>query len=81
LDESLLSAVYEKPGSRKIGHYVPGTRIPICSDDEFSVSSNGEAPVINLAWHIGDEIRAYMRSRGFKGRIVDILSQRDFTDA
>ena len=25
-----MLAVFEKPGSLKIGHYVPGTRIPIC---------------------------------------------------
>ncbi|HIE83910.1 MAG TPA: methyltransferase, partial [Dehalococcoidia bacterium] len=29
LDESHISAVYEIRGSIKVGHYVPGTRIPI----------------------------------------------------
>lgn len=81
LDESVISAVYEKPTSGKIGHYVPGTRIPILSDDEFSVPPMSDAPLLNLAWHVGEEIRSYMRARGFHGRIIDILSQRDFSDA
>ncbi|MDB5579117.1 MAG: hypothetical protein JWR80_4293, partial [Bradyrhizobium sp.] len=29
LDRQSIGAIYEKPGSGKIGHYVPGTRIPI----------------------------------------------------
>lgn len=78
LDETFISAVYEKPGSAKIGHYVPGTRIPIYSDDEFSMAETGEAPLINLAWHISTEITAYMRGRGYTGRIIDIISQDDF---
>ena len=39
LDEHIISAVYEKPGSLKIGHYLPGTRIIIRSDDDFEYSS------------------------------------------
>jgi SAM-dependent methyltransferase len=78
LDERVISAVYEKPASGKIGHYVPGTRIPIVSDDEFKA---GDGPLLNLAWHISDEIGTYVRSRGFKGRIIDIISQKDFGDA
>lgn len=78
LDERSISAVYEKPTSGKIGCYVPGTRIPILSDDEFEP---GSGPLLNLAWHISDEITAYMRSRGFQGRIIDIISKKDFGDA
>ena len=33
LDEQSIEAVYEKPGSMKIGCYLPGTRIPIKSDN------------------------------------------------
>src|SRR5206468_3983657 len=45
LDESLVSAVYEKPGSMKVGHYVPGTRIPIGSDDELFALPDQSAPL------------------------------------
>ncbi|MGH7633063.1 MAG: methyltransferase domain-containing protein, partial [Gemmatimonadaceae bacterium] len=34
-DTATIAEVFEKPGSMKIGHYVPGTRIPIRSDDEL----------------------------------------------
>ncbi|WP_342740939.1 class I SAM-dependent methyltransferase [Bradyrhizobium sp. B117] len=76
-DVDQISAVYEKPGSGKIGHYVPGTRIPILSDDDFV---EGKGPLLNLAWHIAPEIHAYMRGRGFSGDIIDIISPADFVD-
>ncbi len=79
LDERIICAVHEKPGSPKIGHYVPGTRIPILSDDELSVGSEEQsAPLLNLAWHIRPEIEAYLRKAGFRGRIIDVISQEDF---
>jgi C-methyltransferase C-terminal domain/Methyltransferase domain len=81
LDETLISAVYEKSESAKVGHYVPGTRIPICSDDDFSPRLNADRPLLNLAWHIADEIKSYVRDRGFEGRIIDIVSQEDFLES
>jgi SAM-dependent methyltransferase len=77
LDENMVSAVYEKPGSMKLGHYLPGTRIPIRSDEEFDRRANKEAPLLNLAWHISAEIRNYMRQQGFDGTIIDILTQEE----
>lgn len=77
LDERHISAVHEKPGSKKIGHYVPGTRIPIVSDDELDLSAM-QTPLLNLAWHINDEIGAYLKGRGFRGQIVNIISEEDF---
>lgn len=77
LDESTISAVYEKPASGKIGHYVPGTRIPIRSDEDFEAGT-AQAPVVNMAWHIAEEIRTYMRGRGFQGPLIDIIAPEDF---
>jgi SAM-dependent methyltransferase len=78
LDASRIEAVYEKPGSMKIGHYLPGTRIPIRSDDDFRADQADARPLINLAWHIPAEIHAYMRQRGYCGRIIDIVGADDF---
>jgi hypothetical protein len=78
LGEESISAVYEKPGSLKIGHYVPGTRIPIRSDDELFTLPPSECPLLNLAWHIPDEIRAYLADHGYAGPVVDILRPADF---
>ena len=79
LDENLISAVYEKPGSLKIGHYLPGTRIPICSDDDLFSLPDQTLPLINLAWHIPVEIRNYLTEHGYTGEIIDILSSDDFS--
>jgi hypothetical protein len=78
LNEDLISAVYEKPGSLKIGNYLPGTRIPILSDDDLFASSDQYAPLLNLAWHIPKEIRTYLVDHGYKGPITDILNAEDF---
>jgi len=72
LDRKSISAVYEKPGALKIGHYVPGTNIPIQSDEKMLDMS---PPVIlNLAWHISKEIKDYLVGQGFNGEIIDIYS-------
>jgi len=73
LDEHQIEAVYEKPGSCKINHYVPGTRIPILSDAFFNLRKDS-SPLINFAWHISREIHHYMRQLGYTGPIVDIIS-------
>lgn len=81
LNEETISAVYEKPGSLKIGHYLPGTRIPICSDDDLFALPDKTLPLLNLAWHIPREIRSYMAEHGYTGPIIDILSAEDFVSA
>lgn len=78
LDEKSISAVYEKPGSMKIGHYIPGTRIPILSDDVLFAQTASEKPLLNLAWHISEEIRDYLARNGHAGPVVDIVSRSDF---
>ncbi len=78
LDESSISAVYEKPGSLKIGHFLPGTRIPILSDDELLAMKDKDLPLLNLAWHIPEEIRTYLTGNGYTGPIIDILGADDF---
>jgi len=77
IGEESISAVYEKPGSMKIGHYVPGTRIPIRSDEELFALSDQDQPILNLAWHIPIEIRTYLRKYGYSGPVLDILTKAD----
>jgi SAM-dependent methyltransferase len=78
LDADTVGATHEKPGSLKIGHYLPGTRIPIHSDDALFALPDQSLPILNLAWHIPAEIRGYLGSHGYKGEVVDILSASDF---
>jgi hypothetical protein len=77
LSDKQISAVYEKPGSKKIGHYLPGTKIPILSDEELLTKSKN-LPIINLAWHISPEIANYLNSLGYVGEILDIISAESF---
>lgn len=78
LDENIISAVYEKPGSMKIGSYLPGTRIPIRSDRELFQNMGHKQPILNLAWHIPNEIKSYLRDHGFNGQIIDVVNEGDF---
>lgn len=72
LDEDMIEAVYEKPGSIKIGNFVPGTKIQIKSDDELFETIKSDKYIINFAWHINKEIEDYLRLKGFKGKLVAI---------
>lgn len=73
-----IKCVYEKPGSPKIGHYVPGTNIPIISDRILFNLKNSRQPIINLSWHISREIKKYLRLNNINNKIIDIVSSKDF---
>ena len=73
IDQSMVSAVYEKPQSDKIGHYVPGTRIPILSDEFILNNHHEDSPIVNLAWHIAQEIQDYMQIQGYQGKFINII--------
>lgn len=74
LDNNLIEAVYEKPGSMKIGHYIPGTRIPIETDEKLFLKMENTQVVLNLAWHIPKEIEGYLREYRFTGKILNIIN-------
>lgn len=76
LTDEHIKAVYEQPMSPKVGCYLPGTSIPIMSDKELDLSDS--APIVNLAWHIQDEISSYLKKVGFQGRVLPIINQDDF---
>jgi hypothetical protein len=78
LTEKEIVDVHEKPGSIKIGHYVPGTRIPIVSDDVLFSNGDQTKPLLNLAWHISTEIRQYLVEHGYNGPVFDVLGPEDF---
>lgn len=79
VDSDSIAAVYEKPGSMKIGHYLPGTRIPIKSDDDFLALLQKPPVILNLAWHISSEINGYLRKKSYTGQVVDILDPSEFS--
>ena len=72
LNEEQISAVYEIEGSIKVGHYVPGTRIPILPEADLYAETDQTKPILNLAWHIPAEVRANLEKNGYKGEVIDV---------
>ena len=70
LDETIIDCTYEQPLSPKIGHYVPGTKIEIRNENEFFEERLSSPVLVNLAWHIHEEISRYMQGRGYVGEIT-----------
>ena len=73
LDQKFFKATFEKPGSLKIGHYIPGTRIKIISEKLLKNIKNKNI-LINFAWHIEKEIKAYLKKKGYKFKIINIFN-------
>ena len=78
LNMSHIFATFEKTNSKKIGNYIPGTKIPILSDKNLKKKINTKVPIINLAWHIPSEIKKYLRAHKIKNRIINIIDKNDF---
>jgi SAM-dependent methyltransferase len=77
INEKIINSVYEKPNSKKNGFYIPGTKIPIKSDRELLKKIKKLKIIINFAWHIDSEIKTYLKRKGFKGKVIDILDKQD----
>jgi hypothetical protein len=73
LNVDIMPVVYEKPGSLKIGHYLPGTRIEIQSDELWITGKSNPDAMLIWGWHIAPEIAGYMRKNGYRGRIFTPL--------
>lgn len=72
IDESMIDVAYERSGSPKIGHYIPGTKIEIRDEAEFFAKRLNSPVMINLAWHIHSEIERYMRANKYQGEVLRI---------
>ena len=77
LNKQQISAIFERDKSIKIGNYAPGTNIPIISDKNLK-KIHKNIPIINLAWHISEEIKIYLKKNFIKNKVIDILTQQDF---
>lgn len=67
LDVEDITYVCEVAGSDKIGHYIPGTRIPVV-DEARLFEEQGDA--ILFSWHLADGIVPKLREKGYTGEIV-----------
>jgi len=77
LKKNHIDCIYEKPNSNKIGYYAPGTNIPIKSDEMLRKNINNR-PLINLAWHIKNEIQGYLKSLKINSKIINIVENKNF---
>lgn len=68
LGEDLIDYVCEREGSLKIGRYMPGTRIPVVSEDRL-IAEQPEAAIV-FSHHIFDEIETNLRAKGYRGELV-----------
>lgn len=74
LDTTQISAIYEIKGSIKTGNYAPGTRIPILPEAEL-FNSGYAGPILNLAWHLPEEVRTNLLTNGMKNPVYDLLDE------
>jgi hypothetical protein len=71
IDESIIDCIFEIPGSYKIGSYLPGTRIPVLSEDNlFKNKKKNPDYLLLLSWHISDELIKNLRKKGYKGKFI-----------
>jgi hypothetical protein len=77
LENNDLIGVGEITGSHKIGRLMPGTRIPVISEDE--VLNSYPDYLLILSWHIADELIPKLRKNGFEGQFIVPLPQITIT--
>jgi SAM-dependent methyltransferase len=68
LDDGIVSYVLEIAGSMKVGKYLPGTAIPVV--EESKLFEDQPEFALLLSWHIGGELKANLRKKGFAGRFI-----------
>jgi hypothetical protein len=68
LDVDQIECVCEVTGSDKIGHYIPGTRIPVI--DEALLLEQQPDRALLLSWHLADVIVPKLRQAGYHGEII-----------
>ncbi len=79
LDDQILDCVMEISTSQKLNKYVPGTRIPVL--DEAKLYADQPEYALLLSWHIGEELAAILRRKGYRGRFITPLPQPRVLDA
>ena len=71
LDDGIMECVLEVAGSRKIGRYIPGTKIPVM--DESKLYSDQPPYALMLSWHIADELCINLKRHGYRGDFINPL--------
>ena len=64
LDENIIDYVLEIEGSKKIGNYIPGTKIPILSEKKLFTDQPDFA--ILFSWHLASELKRKLKKKVIK---------------
>lgn len=68
LDENIIEYIFEVKGSKKIGMYLPGTKIKIIEEKIQNLKKYDY--LLILSWHIQKDIIKILRKKGYKGKFI-----------
>ena len=68
INEDMVDYICEIKGSHKIGHYLPGTKIPIMPEE--IIFKKKPQYLLLLSWHISKELIKNLKSKGYKGKFI-----------
>ena len=68
IDENIVENILEIKGSKKIGKYLPGTKIPIF--EENILYKKKPDYVLIFSWHISKQIISNLKKNGYKGKFI-----------
>lgn len=68
LDDGIIDCIVEVSSSKKIGNFMPGTRIPVV-DEQKLFDDQPEFSLV-FSWHISDGLMVKLRDRGYRGKFI-----------
>ena len=68
LDENIIECIFEVKGSKKIGKFVPGTKIPVV-EEKIKLLKRYNYLII-FSWHIYKDLMKILKKKGFKGKFI-----------
>jgi hypothetical protein len=73
-----IHCVCEVTGSEKIGHFMPGTTIPIVDEEKLITDQPPHA--LLFSWHIADSLVPKLREMGYRGKLIVPLPEPRIID-
>jgi hypothetical protein len=68
LTKEIIDCICEVDNSYKVGHFMPGTNIPVVS--EKIIFKKKPEYLLLLSWHISNELITGLRKKGYKGKFI-----------
>ena len=68
ITKEIINCICEVSNSYKVGHYMPGTNIPVVS--EKIIFKKKPEYLLLLSWHISKELINNLKQKGYKGKFI-----------